>query len=122
MHANVGLVKTFIAKGTIAPLTIVKYGAGDRFALAASAATDKFAGVAALPTGVTAVAEEPIDVIKSGVADVLYGGTVTVGDMLTTDAQGRAIVASAGNNVIGQAQVSGVVGDLGAVLIQFGKI
>lgn len=122
MHANVGLVKTFIAGGSIAPHTIIKFGTHDRDALAASAATDKFAGVAGLPVGVSAAANEPIDVIKSGVADVIYGGTVAVGDMLTTDAQGRAIVASAGNNIIGQAQVSGVVGDLGAVLIQFGKI
>lgn len=121
MHANVGLVKTFIAAGAISEYRIVKYGAKDRDALQASAASDKFAGVAGLPRGASAVTGDSIDVIKSGVADVLYGGTVAVGDFLTSDAQGRAVVAAVGDFMIGVAQVAGVVGDLGGVHINYGK-
>lgn len=121
MFANVGLVKTFIAGGAIAENRIVQFGASDREALQATAATQKFAGVAGLPKGTSAVTGEPIDVIKSGVADVIYGGNVSVGDVLTTDNQGRAVVAADGNSIIGIAQITGVSGDLGAVQIQFGK-
>lgn len=121
MHANVGLVKTFIVAGTINEYRIVKFGAQDRDALQASAASDKFAGVAGLPRGATAVTGESIDVIKSGVADVTYGGTVAAGDFLTSDAQGRAVVASVGDFIIGVAQVAGIAGDLGGVHIQYGK-
>lgn len=121
MHANVGLVKTFVAGGTVNECRIVKWGASDREAIQATAASEKFAGVAGLPKGTTAVAGDSMDVIKSGVADVTYGGTVAAGDFLTADAQGRAVVAAVGDFIIGVAQVSGVVGDLGGVQIQFGK-
>lgn len=121
MHANVGLVKTFIAAGAISEYRIVKFGAKDRDALQATTASEKFAGVAGLPKGTNAVAGDPMDVIKSGVADVTYGGTVSAGDFLTSDAQGRAVVAAVGDFIIGVAQVAGVVGDLGGVHIQYGK-
>lgn len=122
MHANVGLVKTYMAAGTINEYRIVKWAANkDREAVQATAASEKFAGVAGLPKGTTAAAGEPFDVIKSGVADVTYGGTVAAGDFLTSDAQGRAVVASVGDFIIGVAQVAGVIGDLGGVQIQFGK-
>ncbi len=121
MFANVGMAKTFIAGGAIAEYRIVQFGASDREALQASAATQKFAGVAGLPKGVAAVSGDSIDVIKSGVAEVIYGSNVAVGDVLTADAQGRAVVAADGNSVIGIAQITGVSGDLGAVQIQFGK-
>lgn len=121
MHANVGLVKTFIAAATINEYRIIKFGTKDRDALQASAASDKFAGVAGLPRGTTALAGEPIDVIKDGIADVTYGGTVAAGDFLTSDAQGRAVVAAVGDFIIGVAQVAGVVGDLGGVHINYGK-
>lgn len=121
MFANVGLVKTFIAMSVIAEYRIVQFGALDREVTQASAATQKFAGVIGLPKGASAVEGDAVDVIKSGVAEVIYGGNVTVGDVLTADAQGRAVVAVDGNSVIGIAQISGVLGDLGAVQIQFGK-
>lgn len=121
MFANAGLVKTFTAAGAIAEYRIVKFGASDRAALQATAATEIFAGVVGLPKGASAASGDSIDVIKSGIADVLYGGTVTLGAALTSDSLGRAVVAVDGNSMIGFAQVAGVVGDLGAVQIQFGN-
>lgn len=120
MYANTGLVKTYTAGGAIAEYRIVKHGATDREALQATAVTEKFAGVVGLPKGASAVSGDSVDVIKSGVADVLYGGTVAVGDPLTTDSSGRAVVATDGDALIGFAQVAGAVGDIGGVLIQFG--
>ncbi|WP_333661021.1 hypothetical protein [Acinetobacter sp.] len=78
MFANEGLVKTFIAGGSISEYRIVKFGTDDRIALQATAALEKFAGVAGLPKGTSAVTGDSIDVIKSGVANILYGGAVTV--------------------------------------------
>ncbi len=45
---------------------------------------------------------------------------MTRGDDLTADAQGRAVVAAAGNRVIGKAMATGVLGDIGSVLIDRG--
>ena len=122
MNSNEGLIKTYEAGGTINEYRIVKFGTADRAALQASASTDKFIGVAGLPKGATASSGDSIDVIKSGIADVIYGDTVAVGDYLTSDAQGRAVVATVGDNVIGTAELSGVSGDLGAVHIQKSSI
>lgn len=122
MYANEGLIKTYTAGGTINQYRIVKFGASDKEALQASDATDKFAGVVGLPTGTTAALGQSVDVIKSGVADVDYGGTIARGDYLTSDADGKAIVATSGDNIIGTAEKSGVSGDLGAVHIQKSKV
>lgn len=122
MNANEGLVKTYDAGGTINEYRIAKFGSSDSVVLQADASTNKFAGVFCLPKGATAATADPVDVIKSGIADVIYGGTVAVGDYLTADANGKAIVATAGDNVIGTAELSGVLGDLGAVHIQKSSI
>lgn len=95
MNSNEGLIKTYEASGTINEYRLVKFGTADRAALQASASTDKFIGVAGLPKGATAASGDSIDVIKAGVADVTYGGTVTRGDRLTSDADGKAISAEA---------------------------
>ena len=59
------------------------------------------------------------DVHVTGPAPIEYGGPVTRGARLTSDAQGRAVVAApaAGQTVeiIGRALVSGVLGDFGKV-------
>jgi hypothetical protein len=118
MYAKVGLVETFYAGAVVAENRIIKHGSGDKLAVQAAAGADKLIGVAGVPKGVTVASGEPFDVIRSGVANVEYGGTVARGDVLTADADGRAIVATDGSRVIGIAQVSGVSGDLGGVLIQ----
>lgn len=112
------LTKAFNAGAAVAANRIVKHGADDGAAIQAAAATDKLLGVS---TGITASTGERVDVIVVGLADVEYGGNVARGDLLTSDAQGRAITAApaAGANVrvIGVAWVSGVSGDIGSALI-----
>jgi len=119
---NEMLNKSYTAEGVIPAYRIVKFGAADGGVLAAAAATDKLIGVNdRLPF---AVSGDRGDVVRVGIAEVEYGGTVAAGDLLTSDASGRAIVATAaaGSNirVIGVAEVAGVVGDIGSLCIEPG--
>lgn len=121
--SNINLVRNFKSTaGAIAAFTIVKPGASDGLVIPAAAATDKLIGVT---TDIAAATGDRCDVILAGIADVLYGGTVAFGDLLTADASGRAITATAaaGSNVriIGSAIISGVVGDIGQVDISQGS-
>ena len=108
-------IKACYAGAAILPFHIVKHGAADGFAVTSAAAADASFGVAD-SLGAEA-ANDPVDIIRGGIAEVVYGGTVTRGDALTSNAQGEAVVAVAGNRIIGFAEVSGVVGDRGSVAI-----
>lgn len=116
--SNVTLNRNYTAGAAISPYRIVKPGANDGEVLPAAAATDSLMGVC---ESVGPALGERCDVVKIGIADVEYGGAVTRGQPLTADASGRAIAAApaAGANVrvIGFAEVSGVLGDIGSVLL-----
>lgn len=115
------LDKEYVAEAAITAYRIVKPGSTDDFVAVAAAATDKVIGVV---EGVAPALGERCAVVLNGIADVTFGGTVARGDPLTSDASGRAVVAApaAGTNVrlIGFARVSGVVGDVGEILVQQG--
>lgn len=119
---NEGLAKTLIAATAIAANRIVKFDATDSTVVQAAAASDMSIGV----SDVGGSANEPTDIIIDGIALVEYGGTVTRGQPLTADANGRAVAAApaAGVNarVIGFAMLSGASGDLGSVRIAPGLI
>ncbi|MEW6314136.1 MAG: capsid cement protein [Pseudomonadota bacterium] len=121
--SNPSLIRNFKAEAAVAAYTIVKPGTADGQVLAAAAVSDKSIGIT---TDIAAAINERCDVILSGVADVLYGGTVTRGDLLTADASGRAVTAApaagANNRIIGIALVSGVVGDVGQIEISQGML
>lgn len=111
-------ITPFTATAAVAGRRIVKHGAADDTVVQATAATELFAGVSD-PMG--AAAGKVCDVHQDGIAEVEYGGNVTRGQPLTADANGRAILANpaagATVEIIGHAQVSGVSGDFGRVLI-----
>lgn len=132
-----GLIKTFVAAGAVAPRRIVAFGAADGrgtpAAAQAAAATDALFGVS---DSLGAAAGTPADITLSGLAEVEYGGDVAAGDLLTADAQGRAVAAArhtheenlaetytqeaetaaaAGARTIGIAMMAGVAGDIGSV-------
>lgn len=132
---NPGLIKNFKAETAVAAYRIVKFGASDDTVAQAAANTDAMMGVNGALAG---DAGKRVDIVLSGVAEVEYGGNVTRGDLLTADANGRAVAvtrhthtentagaytqnattAAAGNvRVIGVAMVSGVLGDIGSVNI-----
>jgi len=119
-------VKSFRAGAAVAAYRIVKHGADSEHAVHAAAAADASFGVT-IPgvspnLGALAVAEEIIDVATEGIAHVEYGGAVALGAPLTSDAQGRAVTAAAGNRIIGIAQAAGALGEIGAVQIAPGVL
>lgn len=119
--ANALLIKQGTAEAAISPCRIVKFGANDGGYLQAAAATDFLAGVC---ESVGPASGERLDVVKAGIADVEFGGTVTRGGPVTADANGKAVAAApaAGSNVriIGFAEVSAVAGDIAQVWVQPG--
>lgn len=116
--ANIILDKNYVAEAAIAACRIVKFGSADGQVVQAAAATDSLIGVCEM---VGPALGERCDVIKSGIADVELGGTVTRGAAITADANGKGVAAApaAGSNarIIGFAEVSGVSGDIIPVLV-----
>lgn len=53
----------------------------------------------------------------TGVSKVKLGGVVAAGDRLTSDASGNAVVAVAGEQVVGIALVAGAANDIGTILL-----
>lgn len=113
---NHTLVKNYRAAAALAPYRIVKFGAADGEVALAAAATDAAIGTTDISANQSAAGTR-VDVVRAGLAEVEYGGAVTRGQLLTADATGRAIAASGAGRVIGVAEVSGVEGDIGSVLI-----
>jgi hypothetical protein len=120
---NPGLTKTYLAEGTIAASTIVKAGSAEGAVAQATASTDVIVGVA---ERINADAGERVDVIHTGITDVLLGGTCAYGDWLTAGASGHAVKAApaAGVNaqVAGKALAAGVAGDIIPMLITLTQI
>lgn len=105
------------ASGAIAAYRIVNPTAADGTVEQSNAAADKVQGV----SGQLGAADGGrIDIHYAGIVPVTYGGAVTPGDPLTSDASGRAVVAVAGNKTIGTATEGGAADEIGAVLLHAG--
>lgn len=106
--------KSFRTIGVVGARRIVKFGPGDKTCALATAGTGF--GVSA---DTDAADDALCDVALLGLVDVIYGGVVTRGDLLTSDAQGRAVAAAPGAGItveiVGRALISGVLGDFGSV-------
>lgn len=120
---NVGLVKSFKAGAAIAQRRIVKFGAADGEVIQAAAAADLSLGVCVQPGGASAAGER-VDVQLTDIAEVEFGGAVTRGQEVTSDASGKAVAAApgAGANVriVGIAMNTQANGDFGDVLLSQG--
>lgn len=118
------LIKNFIAGGTVGQYRIVRFGAADGEVVQAAAATDAIVGVSCQPGSVPQGGR--CDVVLDGTAEVIAGGAITRGALVTADANGAAVQAapSAGvnNRVLGIAQVSAVANDIFPVLLKQGQI
>ncbi|WP_016949771.1 DUF2190 family protein [Anabaena sp. PCC 7108] len=111
-------VDCWTSEAAINPYRICKYGAADGGLLTASSANDKFVGISN-NLGASASSQRT-DVVRLGVAEVEYGGTIAAGDFLTSDTNGKAITTTVTTNrVIGVADISGVAGDIGLCFIDF---
>ena len=112
------LIKNYTAEAAVNRFRIVQWGANDGTVKHAVLATDKSIGVI---EAFGAATGERVDIVRSGIADVEYGAPVTRGDPLTADAQGRAVTAApapgTNNRIVGYAEVSGVLGDIGCISV-----
>jgi hypothetical protein len=115
--SNPTLTKNYDAGAAVPIYSLVKFGANDYTVIPATAVSDRIIGVADI-LGAEAAGER-LDVNRAGIVPVVYGGTVTRGDKLTSNATGQAITSTADTDkIIGFAEISGVLNDIGAVLIQ----
>lgn len=123
MYSNDLLMKAYEAGAEIAPYRIVKFDAADGKVIVGAAATDKLVGVSG-PT-ITVPSGQRVDVVHAGIAEVKAGGSITRGDLLTSDATGQAVTAApaagTNNRVIGIALRSAASGDVFPVLVQPGS-
>lgn len=110
---NPGLTKTYLAQGAIPARAIVKAGSADGTVAVAMASTDAIIGVS---ERLAADDGDRVDVIHTGIAEVVLGGSVAYGDFMTASNAGAAVTASpaAGVNaqVVGMALQAGVTGDI----------
>ena len=110
------LTKAFDVGAAVNPYRIVKLSA-DYTVIQATGTTSAMIGVSG---PVIAAVGDHLDVILVGTPDVMYGGSVTRGALLTSDSVGKAVSASAGDNTIGRALVSGSDGDIFPILLGAG--
>lgn len=78
----------------------------------ASATTDKFLGIIDIVTATGSLAPVTLRLLNSGGSfGVQAGGTVSRGDLLTTNSSGQAVTASSGNFIIGMAMEASTAAD-----------
>lgn len=118
---NEGLAKVYNAGAAVAARRFIKFDSDDRTVIQAAAGADFVIGASDL----AAATGERVDVFHTDIVTVEYGGNVTRGAQVMSDSVGRAVTATAaaGTNVrtAGIAMISGVSGDLGAVLLAPGS-
>jgi len=117
------ITRNYEADGATKAFRIAKFGSDDGQAKQASASSDALMGVF---DELDHASGERADVVRAGACRVQLGGTVTRGDFLTADSDGKAVTAApaAGDNasVIGRAEVSGKDGDIISHVLAVGQI
>ena len=112
------LIKTFHAPAAVEGYRVVTFATGINTVEAADAVTDPLLGVT---TSIGSQDNGRCDVVVAGITEAEIGGTVTRGDVLTSDASGRAVTSAAGTDrVVGIAMADAVAGDIAAILIAQG--
>lgn len=124
MRATSGISKGAKCTAAIAnAFTIATFGADDDTFSVASGPDAALIGVF---QGSTVNAGDMVEVMVTGISNIVCGGTVTRGDYLTSDANGNGITAAPASGVnagvIGIALESGVAGDIIAVRLAPGRI
>lgn len=107
-----------LASGAIGAHLIVKGTATDGVVSQAAAGTDKIVGVA---DQFGAADAARLDVIHDGPAKVVAGGAIAFGDRLTSDGNGKAVVAADGDYILGTAMENGVLNDIIEALVELSK-
>ncbi|MEY2686662.1 MAG: hypothetical protein RL375_860 [Pseudomonadota bacterium] len=99
-----------VAEASVPAYSVVKTGTAAGSCIVGATATDKVLGTS---DELDHVAGEMVDIAVGPVPKVRLGGTVAVGDALTSNATGAAIVTTTiGHRYIGFAEQAGVSGDV----------
>ena len=109
-------VRSFVAGADLSAkqYRLVKLGTGTNEIVLASSATDRIIGVLQEKPKLG----QPGQVAILGTSKVVAGGTISKGDCITSDSNGRAIAATtAGDTVIGIALENAVSGDIFEILL-----
>ncbi|HVT36064.1 MAG TPA: ubiquitin-activating E1 FCCH domain-containing protein [Nevskiaceae bacterium] len=113
MKINRLLTLALNAGAAIAAYRICKFGADDTTVIQSAASTDAHIGVSTdVPAG---GAGDPIDLVRIGLSPVEYGGSVTRGDLLTSDANGKAVTVTPKSAVLSAAITAITKANPGAV-------
>jgi hypothetical protein len=113
MNNKPGLIANYRAVGAIGVALFAKFATEDNLVTLATAG----ASVQGVTTGADVQDGDRVDLILTEIAPITYGAAVTRGQRLKSDATGRAIPALDAEASAGLAQVSGVAGDIGAILL-----
>jgi hypothetical protein len=105
---------SFKAGAAIPQGSVVKPGADNQHVLKAAAATDKAFGIA---QNAATTAEDLVEVaLPGGGAKALAGGTISFGDLLSSDANGALVASTTDNDRhVAVAMEDAVAGDLFSV-------
>ena len=88
---------TYNAGAAVAARRFVKFGSSDKIVVQGAASTDALIGVSD-PAG-NVPSGERVDVIHVGLAEIDCAGTVNRGDLVMSNADGKAVVATAAAGV-----------------------
>lgn len=113
MNNKPGLIANFRAVGAIGAALFAKFATADDLVSLSTAG----AAVVGVTTGADVVDGDRVDLILTDIAPVTYGAAVARGQRLKSDATGRAIPAIDTDISAGTAMVTGVAGDIGAILL-----
>lgn len=114
--ANPNFIKSMACAAAIAGRRVVAVGASDFAAVTASAVSSPAIGISE-QIG-SRLNDTVVDVILSGTAEAVAGGTITRGDRLTSNGSGAVITSTAETDrIVGVALQSAVSGDIINVLI-----
>lgn len=124
-----GDIKSYTAGGAIAACRFVKAGSADYEVIQATSGAAMMFGVTEQVVGAggaNAASGDMVDVIKDGIAYLELGDTVTRGNALTADANGKGVPVTivAGTPVYygAIAEISGVAGDIIPVKVAPGVV
>jgi len=138
---DLGLIKNLTGDGVIERHRIVAFAATEGSVKQATGPTDALIGVTGMNGSVAA--GDRVDVMMDEIRDVEFGGAVSQGDPLTSDADGKAVLATAHTHsenadaaytqdattgtasvvrTIGYAMVDAVAGDIGPARIVPGNL
>lgn len=109
-------IKNFTASGAVAAKRIVALAAGGNVSQA-SAGTDNVIGVVEL----ACESGSRVDVVTGGITEVEAGGSISCGNWVTADSDGKAVAAEAADEVLGKAMDDAAAGDYFPVRIAYGR-